>query len=70
MMLEANVTKCYIDRCLLEKIDILYYNLIEIISYEVAYRSPRFLPHDIYSRYYNNTSHNEAVVQKRRLGSL
>lgn len=62
MMLEANVTKCYIDECILEKIDVCNNNAIEFISFNVASRSPRLLPYEIYSRYHNNTSLNEAVI--------
>lgn len=62
MMLEANVTKCYIDECILEKIDVCNNNAIEFISFNVASRSPRLLPYEIYSRYHNNISRNEAVI--------
>lgn len=62
MMLEANVSKCYIERKILQKIEIDDYVDIEFITYNNNTSIAKELPVNIYEQFHSNYCHNEAVV--------
>lgn len=62
MMHEAQVAKCYIEKKYYEKLYKVIDETIELIPYEKKNASARFLPAEIYDRFQENYSNNEAVV--------
>lgn len=62
MMCEARVTKCYVEHKYYEKICAVLDETIELISYEKENASARLLPAEIYDRFQENYSDDEAVV--------
>ena len=62
MMYEAQVTKCYVEHKYYEKICAVLDETIELISYEKENASARLLPAEIYDRFQENYSDDEAVV--------
>ncbi len=62
MMREAQVAKCYIEKKYYEKLYKVIDETIELIPYEKKNASARFLPTEIYDRFQENYSNDEAVV--------
>ena len=62
MMVEANVHKCFIESRLIENRVLSEYSEISFISFEIADRSPRFIPDRIRKKYQVNASSDEAVI--------
>ncbi|MBR6559055.1 MAG: long-chain fatty acid--CoA ligase [Clostridia bacterium] len=62
MMLEAQVSKCYIQQKYYDKISDSISKSISLISYEKENCSDRLLPVDIYNKFQENYSKDEAIV--------
>ena len=62
MMLEANVKVCYIEKSLLDKINPVDYPLISFVVYDNTTKEASLLPNDVYVKYKENYSKDEAVV--------
>lgn len=62
MMREAQVRKCYIEHKYYDKIYAVLDKNVELIPYEKENTSTRLLPTEIYDRFQENYSNDEAVV--------
>ena len=62
MMIEASVSKCYIERIFYNKFDIASYPYIEFIPFERKDNSACCLPKSIYEKFQTNYTRNEAIV--------
>ena len=62
MMREAQVRKCYIEHKYYDKIYAVLDKNVELIPYEKENTSTRLLPTEIYDRFKENYSKDEAVV--------
>lgn len=62
MMREASVKQCFIEKRLTSGEDISKVQDIEFIVFERNCNSAKYLPSDVYDKFQNNYSQNEAVV--------
>jgi long-chain acyl-CoA synthetase len=62
MMIEANVSKCYIERRIFSKINTEYYLTLQFEVYDNNTVTAKELPVDIYEKFHENYSLNEAVI--------
>lgn len=62
MMLEAEVTVCYIEKRLLEKVNVPEGSPIIFRNFDVLTRGSQLLPKNIYEKYHENNSCDEAVI--------
>ena len=62
MMMEANVSKCYIERRIFSKISPEDYSQFQFEVYDNNTDTVKVLPVTIYEKFHENYSHDEAVV--------
>ena len=62
MMIEANITQCFIEQKLFDKVNKITNNEIQFVPYVVSCVSPQILSNKIRTKYCLNYSHDEAVV--------
>lgn len=62
MLLEADVKKCFIDKRILETMNIKKYCLIDFETLDTSIHVSRQLPNDIRKKYKSNYNRDEAVV--------
>lgn len=62
MLIEASVEKCYIDKNIFIDNQNCDYSRIDFILYEKESNSANILPDDIYNKFKDNYSDNEAVI--------
>lgn len=62
MMIEANVSKCYIERRIFSKINAEDYSQLQFEVYDNNTAIAKELPTDIYEKFHENCSRNEAVI--------
>ena len=62
MMIEANVSTCYIERRIFSKINTEDYNTLQFEVYDNNTATAKELPIEIYEKFHENYSRNEAVI--------
>lgn len=62
MMIEANVSECYIESTLISNELLNNYNSIKIVSYNNNTKNAKLLPENIYYKYKDNYDTSEAVI--------
>lgn len=62
MMIEANVSKCYIERRIFSKINTKDYLTLQFEVYDNNTATAKELPTDIYEKFHENYSRNEAII--------
>ena len=62
LMLEANVTKCYIERRILEGASILEKSRISFYPFDITDNNPQLLPDNVRNKYHENMSNSEAAI--------
>ena len=62
MMIEANVTKCYISKDIYDTVDLNYARSIQFVAFDTINETAEKLPKHIYGEFKHNYTNSEAVI--------